>query len=416
MSKLFYKIVSILKHYVTFWHFKRALIYIGVDLILLSFARRGRDSKNVLILKFDHLGDYIIARNFLIRIRHHPPYRSRRIVLCANSAVRDLIETYDAAAFDEIFWIDRARMLNEVGYRWLVLKRSKQMGAEIAIQCTYGLESFAGDCVMRASGARERLGRWVTRGRSDDVAGQVTLGSTFYTPLVEPDQVIFDFHRHLALFSRILPAVELPADTRLAPVPVPLPETARAAMGAGPFAILMPGASDAFREWPPDHFAQAARHLHQTRNLRFVVLGTRADAAKAEAIEKAAPRVPMGNLCGGLTLSQVVYMLSLSVGGITNDSGGIHILAALGKPGVAVSNGVSFGYFHPYPRSISATVSFVYPRAFYDLPLTLQERKILYGGGAHFPIADVTVAGVVERFEALLDGRPFHDSIQEQIG
>ena len=410
MRILFYKVFSILKHYLTFWHLKRAFVYITVDLFLLSFVRRGKNSNNVLILKFDHLGDYIIARNFLVKIRDHAPYKSKRIILCANSAIKDLIEVYDAAAFDEVFWIDRARMLNDVRYRYGILKRVKQRGAEVAIQCTYGLESFAGDCVMRASGARERLGRWVTRGMSGPSEEQnVRLGSTFYTPLVEHNQVIFDFHRHLALFSVILPAVDLPRNTRMNVLPVPAPDV------QGPFAILMPGASEAFREWPPELFAEVARHLHSKRQLRLLVLGTKADSPKAEAIQRAAPGVPVESLCGKLTLSQVIYIMSRSAGGVTNDSGGIHILAALGKPAVAVSNGVSFGYFHPYPPEISDTVSFVYPQAFYDLPLTLQERKILYGGGEHFSIADVTPASVIDRFETLLDHRPYRDPILEQI-
>jgi ADP-heptose:LPS heptosyltransferase len=410
MRTLSTKVFSILKHYLTLWHLKRALVYIFVDILLLSFVRRGKDSNNVLILKFDHLGDYIIARNFLVKIRDHAPYKSKRIILCANSVIKDLIEVYDAATFDEVFWIDRARMLNDVRYRYEILRSIKRRGAEVAIQCTYGLESFAGDCVMRASGARERLGRWVTRDMSSqNEARKVKLGSTFYTPLAEHHQVIFDFHRHLALFSVILPAVDLPKNTRMNAIPVPVPDV------EGPFAILMPGASEAFREWPPERFAAVARHLHSTRQLRLLVLGTKADSPKAEAIRRAAPGVPVESLCGKLTLSQVVYMMSRSAGGVTNDSGGIHILAALGKPAVAVSNGVSFGYFHPYPPEISSTVSFVYPQAFYDLPLTLQERKILYGGGEHLSITDVTPASVIDRFEALLDHRPYRDPIQEQI-
>jgi ADP-heptose:LPS heptosyltransferase len=96
-------------------------------------------------------------------------------------------------------------------------------------------------------------------------------------------------------------------------------------------------------------------------------------------------RVAVENLCGQLTLPQVVYLMSQCAIGVTNDSGGIHLLAALNKPGVAVSNYFSFGFFHPYPPEISNSVSFVYPQAFYALPLTMEQRKVIYGGGnKHF--------------------------------
>jgi ADP-heptose:LPS heptosyltransferase len=379
---------------------------------LLSFVRRGK-SESVLILKFDQLGDYIIARNFLLRIRDHAPYKSKKIVLCANVAMKDFIETYDANAFDEFVWVDRAQLLNEIWPRFTVLRQIKMIGAQTAIQCTYGLESFSADCVMRASGARERFGRWICRDTSGGKPNgrKVPLGNTFFDPFPDHDQIIFDFYRHRTLFSAALPGIDLPKNTRLIPIPVPSPQI------NGPFAILMPGASDAFREWPPDRFAQVARHLFETRGLRILVLGTKADSPKALVIQRAAPEVPVENLCGQLNLPQVVYLMSQCVVGVTNDSGGIHLLAALDKPGVAVSNCFSFGFFHPYPREISDSVSFVYPQAFYALPLSMQQRKVIYGGGAkHFLITDVLSESVIERIEALLEHRPFHDPIQELNG
>lgn len=284
------------------------------------------------------------------------------------------------------------------------------MGARTAIQCTYGLESFSTDCVMRASGARERFGRWIRHDIPGPKPGgrKVQLGNKFFNPMVEPDQIIFDFFRHRLLFSVVLPGVVLPKNTKLLAIPVPLPPV------NGPFAIMMPGATDAFREWPPDRFAHVARHLFKTRGLRILILGTKADSPKALSIQQAASTVPVEDFCGQLTLPQVVYLMSQCVVGVTNDSGGIHLLAALNRPGVAISNCFSFGIFHPYPREISDSVSFVYPQAFYDLPLSMQQRTLIFGGGGkHFPITDVTPESVIERIEALLEHRPLHDPIQE---
>jgi ADP-heptose:LPS heptosyltransferase len=411
MKNFFFKVFLILKHYLTFWHLKRVFVFILVDVLFLSFIRRGK-SDAVLILKFDQFGDYIISRKFLIQIREYAPYKSKKIVLCANVALKDFILTYDMNAFDGFIWIDRAQLLNETWARFKVLRQVKTMGAQIAIQCTYGLESFSADCVMRACGARERFGRWISPDLPVDRPNnrKVRLGSKFYTPLIEPERIIFDFYRHRLLFSVVLPGMELPKNTGLTPVPVPLPRITE------PFAIFMPGASDAFREWPPDRFAQVGRHLSETRGLRIVVLGTKADSPKAIAIQEAAPMASVENLCGQLSLPQVAFLMSRCVVGITNDSGGIHLLAALNKPGVAVSNCFSFGFFHPYPREISDSVSFVYPQAFYALPLSMQQRKVIYGGGKHFPITDVQPEKVIERIEALLQHLPFYDPIQESNG
>jgi len=411
MSTFFFKTTSILRHYLTWWHFKRVFIFILVDIVLLSFVRRGR-ADVVLVLKFDQLGDYIIARNFLLRIRDHQPYKSKKIVLCANLAIKEFIETYDAWAYDGFIWIDRTRIINEIGARFKTLKEVKTMGSQIAIQCTYGLESFSADCIMRASGARVRYGRWLCHSVSDGKTGarKIKLGNKFYTPLVDHEQVVFDFYRHKALFSHVLPEADLPENTRLLAIEVPTPPI------DGPFAIVMPGASDAFREWPAERFAQVARHLSEKWGLRILVMGTKGDSLKAQAIQQAVPDLKVENLCGQLNLPQVAFLMSKCTLGVTNDSGGIHLLAALNKPGVAVSNCFSFGYFHPYPREISDSVSFVYPSAFYSLPLTMEQRKIAFGSGRHFPITDVLAENVIERIDTLLDGRPFRDPFLETAG
>jgi ADP-heptose:LPS heptosyltransferase len=394
-----------LKRYLTLWHFKRALIFIFVDLILLSFVRRGK-SEAVLVLKYDQLGDYMLVRNFFRSIRNHPIYKTKRIVFLGNLLLKDVVECYDANNFDEFIWIDRSHLLDGVWKRFKILRRIKRLGPQIVIHPMYGLESYAGDCIVRASGARQRYGRSLCyQAKEGKEHGEVCTG-----PFLERRHILFDFYRNKQLFSAFLPGVALPKDTRLDVIAVPLPEVAR------PFAVLMPGASDAFREWPTDSFAQVARHLFEARGLRIVILGTKADAPKGEAIRRTAATVPLENLCGKLTLPQVIYLMSRAALGITNDSGGIHVLAALNKPGVAVSNGFSIKFFHPYPREISESVSFIYPPAFYALPGPMERIRMIHGEEKHFPIGDVSPESVIERIEALLEHRPFRDAIQEMNG
>ncbi len=267
---IFSRAFRILAHYLTFWHLKRALIFVLVDVVLLSFVRRGV-SDHVLVVKFDQLGDYILARKFLLLLREHPSYRSRKIVLCANPALRDFIEAYDAKAFDEILWIDRLKLINDPWYRFITLRLVRKTGCRTAIKCMYGLESISADSVIRAAGMRLRPGGafMKTAPIRPMPTPNVNLAQTFYDPGLDPDRVMFDFTRHRSLFSVALPGVELPTDTRFTPLPVALPPV------KSPFAVLMPGASDAFREWPPERFARVARHLSEQRGLHIVVPGHR---------------------------------------------------------------------------------------------------------------------------------------------
>jgi ADP-heptose:LPS heptosyltransferase len=397
-----------LKHYASFWHLQRAGIFIVVDLFLLSFVRTKR-SDTIFILKCDLLGDYVINRNLLRSIRDYAPYRGKKIVLCANKNLRDLIATYDAAAFDEIIWIDRDQLLNTFWGRFTKLRQIKRLGADIAINTIYFREPYLVDAVMRATSARERIGRKSRHdplGKKDRPWG-FSLADRFYTKLLPEDtSTIFDFTRNRTFLANLLPGIDLPRNTRMETISVPTPEFPE------PFAIIMPGASVSFREWPPDRFAQVVRHLYQSRGMHSLVLGTEADRLKADAIVRAAPGVPVENLCGRLSLSQMVCLINHSAVGVTNDSGGIHIFAALGRPGVAVSCASAFGICHPYPGEISDQIVFVYPPSFYRLDLSPAQRKAAFHvSKAFYPMTAIAPANVIEQMESLLQTGRHHESL-----
>ncbi len=322
-----------------------------------------------------------------------------------------MIETYDGDAFDGFVWIDTTKLVNEAGYRFEIFRKIKQLGAEIAIHPTFWREPYNGDCVVFATRAAERIGR-ESYSRAASPEGRVRtffdeLGDLFYHRIEPEDSgVVFDFHRYSAFFSKLLPGVEMPADTRVTPVPVPVPEI------EGPFAVLMPGASQPFRQWPLQCFAEVARHLHATYGLRVVILGSPGDRPKAVDVQGAAPEIPMQNLCGDLTLPQMVWVIHQCVIGLTNESGGAHLFAALDKPAVAVANGNRFGWFHPYPKEFSSSVSFVYPPAFLAEKLTWEQRKEAYRADAKYhPLEELSAEAVMERIDAVLKGTVANDPI-----
>jgi len=396
----------------SFWHLKRILTFLCVDIVLLSFVRR-KQSNAVLLVKFDLLGDYIICRNFLRTVRNYPPFQSRKIILCANQAIREFIETYEKDAIDDFVWVNRARFLNEFWYRFEILRQIKEIGAQTVLNALYFREPYLSDSLVWATRAPERIGQEGFKNPnapSRDLKGPHIELKTFpYTKLVlKNHRITFDFYRNHTFFNQAIPGAHLPENTRFTPIPVEIPKV------AGPFVALLPGASESFREWPPERFAEVGRHLFLNHGLRSVVIGSRADHSKALTIQKCIPEIPTDNLCGQLTLPQVIYLMSKCEIGITNDSGGIHILAAINKRGIAISNCNSFGLFSPYPKQISDTVSFVYPPAFYAMNLSWRERTELLGRKQkYFSIADITSGAVIARADALLRGIPHHDPIQE---
>jgi len=99
---------------------------------------------------------------------------------------------------------------------------------------------------------------------------------------------------------------------------------------------LQPGARWLTKRWPVEYFAELVRLLaNHFRNTRFAILGDRKDKPLGEIILRAVPERSL-NLCGETSLPEMVEWLRLCDLMVTNDTGPMHIAAALGKPLIAL--------------------------------------------------------------------------------
>ena len=100
--------------------------------------------------------------------------------------------------------------------------------------------------------------------------------------------------------------------------------------------MLIPGARWLNKRWPVSYFVQLTRDPSLADpDLRFAILGGASDAALGSAIAAG-----LGSRCLDLTgrtsISEMIEWLRLSSAVVTNDTGPMHIAAALGKPLVAL--------------------------------------------------------------------------------
>jgi heptosyltransferase-2 len=118
---------------------------------------------------------------------------------------------------------------------------------------------------------------------------------------------------------------------------------------------LMPGAEyGPAKQWPLEHFATLAREL-MAQGKQVWVLGSSKDVAAGEAIAQQAAGVV--NLCGRTQLVDVVDLLALCEAAVSNDSGLMHIAAALDVPTIALYG--SSTPAHTPPLSAKAQVVYL---------------------------------------------------------
>jgi heptosyltransferase II len=102
-----------------------------------------------------------------------------------------------------------------------------------------------------------------------------------------------------------------------------------------PVAAFCPGAEfGPAKRWPARHFAALARAL-AARGRRVWLIGSPGDRAIGDEIAKLANGAAI-NLCGRTDLAAAIDLLSIAEVVVSNDSGLMHVAAALGRPLVAL--------------------------------------------------------------------------------
>jgi len=106
--------------------------------------------------------------------------------------------------------------------------------------------------------------------------------------------------------------------------------------GGARWIALQPGARWANKRWPVENFAEVARQMGaEFDDVRFVVLGGKDDNPLGEILSRALPERCL-DLTGQTSLPEMVEWLRLSELLITNDTGPMHVAAALHKPVIAM--------------------------------------------------------------------------------
>ena len=96
------------------------------------------------------------------------------------------------------------------------------------------------------------------------------------------------------------------------------------------------------KRWPSERFIAAAREIRQHTNCLWLILGGNSDASLASEVQLAiGDQQAALNLAGKTSLRELMALLKLCRVLLTNDTGPMHVAAALGTPVVALFGSTS---------------------------------------------------------------------------
>lgn len=207
--------------------------------------------------------------------------------------------------------------------------------------------------------------------------------------------------RHLAIVG-LVGAAPVELAPRLAVTARDREAAAEHIHASEPLLVLHPGATDVRRRWPAQRFAQVADSLAAAGGTIAIAGGPGEREVAGEVC--AAMRAPARNLAGRLSLAALVGLLDRAALVIANDSGPLHLAAAVGTPTVgifwAANVGNSSVLAHAPHRPLAA-FSVCCPECGGDSLRDVCGHRVSH-------VADVPVADVVAAAEELL-GRDVGD-------
>ncbi len=276
------------------------------------------DPRRILLIKPSALGDIVHALPILNLI--HLRWPTAQITWLVTPAFAGLLRghpmiselmIFDRKHYAQSWWNPKA-MLD-----WRQFKRSlRQSNFDLVIDLQglfrSGFLSFQTGAACRVGFEDAREGGWV-----------------FYTHRVRVDT--WDQHaigRYLKI-TRALGCPDGPIE-----FPFVIDDADRVSVrqllaNIGNYAVLLPGTIWNTKRWPVERFAALVQPLRQQFGMESVVAGGPADGALGR-------QIPGVDLTGKTNLRQLVALLEGAALVIANDSGPMHIAAALGRPLVTV--------------------------------------------------------------------------------
>ncbi len=300
------------------------------------FARMGlmlsSPPQRILIIKPSAIGDVVHTLPILNLLRHH--YPQAHIAWLVTPACAGILE--DHPQLDQRIVFDR-KALSRWWRHWPTWRALQRF--------TRALREQHFDLVLDLQGLfRSAWLAWATRAPVRVGFANAREGAPlFYTHRVRIDSM----EQHaIERYRKLLAFIGCPTAPIVFPFPTDAADRACIAELAGdqPYAVVLPGTNWPTKRWPVERFAALVPELKARFGLATIVAGSPAERELGQQVPGAL------NLCGQTSLRQLVALLERAAVVIANDSGPMHIAAALGRPLVTLfgpTNPIRTG---PYQR------------------------------------------------------------------
>lgn len=294
----------------------------------MSGADAWRDAGRVLCVRLDNLGDVLMTTPAVRALKGSRPGRHVALLASpAGAAVARLVPEVDEVIVYQAPWM-KASPPRGPGAEVEAVERIRAGRFDAAVVFTvYSQNPLPAALLCHLAGVPLRLAHC----RENPYRLL-----TDWVPEPEPERLVrHEARRQLDLVAAVGARA---ADERMS---LRVPPGARRAVdaalrelglgGGRPWAVIHPGATAPSRRYPPEGFAAAAQALVRDHGWDVVFTGGASERGEVDSIRRAAG-VPAHSLAGALDLGELAALIDRAPVVIANNTGPVHVAAALGTP------------------------------------------------------------------------------------
>ncbi len=291
---------------------------------------RAPDVRSILVMQYKFIGDAVLASVLIRNLRRAYP-QAEITFLCA-AGLEGFIERLGIA--DRALPVFRERLRSSIFSKTSEIARLTRLlrprRFDISIDLT---DTKTSRILTRLFNARQRVGydppekgwKRFERQPANVLATTYGDGPHYLDRYLSPLQAL-----GIETVDRVPSLTPAPQQERIA-----LDLLERAGLASKGFVAVHAGASGEGRRWPPERFAATLDRIYDETGLRSVIIGGPDEAVLATRIV-ALMHSPSVSLAGLLPLDELLSLLGHAQVFFGNESGPMHLAAAVGTPVVAM--------------------------------------------------------------------------------
>lgn len=308
--------------------------------------------KNILVIKVDAIGDYIIFRNFLEEIAKDAHENNQKVTLLGNELWKDLFLELDKNVVDDYLFLKNRKTWTDIYVILRIISRCRYLKV---INFHYSRNFFT-DTLTFATYSPQKIAMNGEKGRKNRSIKPIT--DKIYTFLVNIPVNLTSEFEYDNYFAEILLNRELKIQRPVIQLDIYKQQDVVNRFNGEEYLVFAPGAGAVQRQLEKDVIVKITGFLCKNHIICFV--GSKADIPLVNYVKE---RLSMeGNinienkiidLTGKIQLNDTLYVIDNALFVLCNDSGIFHMAVALNKQVFCFAGGGHYDRFVNYIKNDS---------------------------------------------------------------